>query len=114
MSLAVSPALLEQAERGEVDAAAFVDTVRASLPYAYQLIDRLRLSPFKMKAFWKDDFHRGDWNGCRPRIRFESRELAFRKCESSRMRHGVEIANLGIDRSVLRFTAVAAMPSLQV
>src|SRR3954465_9917432 len=33
MSLDVSPALLEQAERGEVDEAAFVDCVRNSLPY---------------------------------------------------------------------------------
>lgn len=38
MSLDVSPALLAQAERGEVDEAAFVDTVRTSLPYAYQMI----------------------------------------------------------------------------
>jgi hypothetical protein len=38
MSLDVSPALLAQAERGEVDEAAFVDTVRTSLPYAYEMI----------------------------------------------------------------------------
>jgi hypothetical protein len=38
MSLDVSPDLLEQARSGDVDAAAFVDTVRASLPYAYDLI----------------------------------------------------------------------------
>ncbi|MFI6350722.1 SCO5389 family protein [Streptomyces sp. NPDC050560] len=46
MSLDVSPALLEQAERGEVDEAAFVDCVRTSLPYAWEtissLVDRLR------------------------------------------------------------------------
>ena len=41
MSLDVSPALLAQAERGEVDEADFVDTVRTSLPYAYQLIEGL-------------------------------------------------------------------------
>ncbi|GAA1880289.1 SCO5389 family protein [Streptantibioticus ferralitis] len=41
MSLDVSPALLAQAERGEVDEAAFVDTVRTSLPYAYQMISGL-------------------------------------------------------------------------
>ena len=41
MSLDVSPALLEQARSGEVDEAAFVGTVRASLPYAYDLIASL-------------------------------------------------------------------------
>lgn len=41
MSLDVSPALLEQAHSGEVDDAAFLGTVRASLPYAYDLIARL-------------------------------------------------------------------------
>ncbi|QHC21447.1 SCO5389 family protein [Streptomyces sp. GS7] len=41
MSLDASPALLAQAERGEVDEAAFVDTVRTSLPYAYQMISGL-------------------------------------------------------------------------
>jgi hypothetical protein len=38
MSLDVPPALLRQAEQGDVDEAAFVDTVRHSLPYAYDLI----------------------------------------------------------------------------
>ncbi|MEU9129438.1 SCO5389 family protein [Kitasatospora sp. NPDC048540] len=41
MSLDVSPTLLAQAERDEVDESAFVDTVRTSLPYAYRLISRL-------------------------------------------------------------------------
>ncbi len=41
MSLDVSPALLAQAEQGEVDEAAFVGTVRASLPYAYRMIEGL-------------------------------------------------------------------------
>jgi hypothetical protein len=38
MSLAVPPDLLGQALRGEVDDAAFLDCVRASLPYAWNLI----------------------------------------------------------------------------
>ncbi|MEU4095843.1 SCO5389 family protein [Streptomyces sp. NPDC026673] len=46
MSLDVSPQLLADAERDDVDAQDFVDTVRISLPYAYNLIsglvDRLR------------------------------------------------------------------------
>lgn len=41
MSLDVSPALLAQAERGEVDEAAFVDCVRNSLPYAWAMISQL-------------------------------------------------------------------------
>jgi hypothetical protein len=38
MSLDVSPDLLDQARHGGVDEAAFVATVRHSLPYAYGLI----------------------------------------------------------------------------
>ncbi|MEC3974550.1 SCO5389 family protein [Amycolatopsis sp. H20-H5] len=38
MSLDVSPALLEKAERGEVDDAEFVACVRESLPYAWEII----------------------------------------------------------------------------
>lgn len=41
MSLDVSPALLEQAERGDVDEQEFVDCVRTSLPYAWELISSL-------------------------------------------------------------------------
>ncbi len=41
MSLDVSPALLAQAEAGEVAEADFVDAVRTSLPYAYRLIEEL-------------------------------------------------------------------------
>jgi hypothetical protein len=41
MSLTVSPELLEQARRGEVDDAAFADCVRTSLPYAWRVITGL-------------------------------------------------------------------------
>jgi hypothetical protein len=41
MSLTVSPNLLEQAHGGEVDDASFVDCVRASLPYAWDMISGL-------------------------------------------------------------------------
>ncbi|MET7638494.1 SCO5389 family protein [Streptomyces sp. NPDC005438] len=41
MSLDVPPALLEQAERGEVDEAAFVACVRDSLPYAWDMVSSL-------------------------------------------------------------------------
>ncbi|MEU9151860.1 SCO5389 family protein [Streptomyces sp. NPDC048417] len=41
MSLDVSPQLLAEAENGAVREEDFVETVRTSLPYAYQLIARL-------------------------------------------------------------------------
>ncbi|GAA2750843.1 MULTISPECIES: SCO5389 family protein [Kitasatospora] len=41
MSLDVSPALLEKAERGEVDETEFVDCVRTSLPFAWEMISSL-------------------------------------------------------------------------
>ncbi|MGP3968276.1 SCO5389 family protein [Streptomyces sp. 6N223] len=41
MSLDVSPVLIEQAERGEVDEAEFIDCVRNSLPYAWDMISSL-------------------------------------------------------------------------
>ncbi len=41
MSLAVPTDLLEQAQRGEVDDAAFLDCVRDSLPYAWEVITGL-------------------------------------------------------------------------
>jgi hypothetical protein len=41
MSLTVSPALLAQANRGEVDDAVFLDCVRTSLPYAWEVITGL-------------------------------------------------------------------------
>lgn len=41
MSLDVSPALLQQAERGEVDERQFVDCVRTSLPFAWEMISSL-------------------------------------------------------------------------
>lgn len=41
MSLTVSPQLLHQAQSGDVDDAAFVDCIRTSLPYAWQVITGL-------------------------------------------------------------------------
>ncbi|KLL11419.1 MULTISPECIES: SCO5389 family protein [Protofrankia] len=41
MSLTVSPDLLAQAERGHVPDDAFLTCVRDSLPYAYELVERL-------------------------------------------------------------------------
>jgi hypothetical protein len=41
MSLDVSPELIEQAERGEVDNEEFVRTVARSLPYAWQIMSRV-------------------------------------------------------------------------
>jgi hypothetical protein len=41
MSLTVPPALIEQAQSGKVDEAAFVDCVQTSLPYAWSVVTRL-------------------------------------------------------------------------
>jgi len=41
MSLTVSPELLDQARHGDVDDAAFIACIQASLPYAWQLISSL-------------------------------------------------------------------------
>lgn len=41
MSLDVPTALLERAARGEVDDDAFVDVVRTSLPYAWQVVSEV-------------------------------------------------------------------------
>ncbi|MFC6886942.1 MULTISPECIES: SCO5389 family protein [Actinomadura] len=41
MSLDVSPELLEDAQRGEIDDKAFVECIRTSLPYAWEMISGL-------------------------------------------------------------------------
>jgi len=41
MSLTVPRDLLEQARRGEVDDAAFIDCIRTSLPYAWGMVSSL-------------------------------------------------------------------------
>ncbi|TDD61827.1 hypothetical protein E1293_44635 [Actinomadura darangshiensis] len=41
MSLDVTPELLETAQKGEVDDAAFVECIRTSLPYAWDMISGL-------------------------------------------------------------------------
>jgi hypothetical protein len=41
MSLTVSPALLEQAQRGDVSQSDFLTCIKESLPYAWQLIEEL-------------------------------------------------------------------------
>ena len=41
MSLDVPTALLERAERGEIDDASFVDCVRSSLPYAWEVVSEV-------------------------------------------------------------------------
>ncbi|MEV5706259.1 SCO5389 family protein [Actinoallomurus sp. NPDC052274] len=41
MSLTVSPELLDRAQRDELDDAAFVECIRTSLPYAWQVVEGL-------------------------------------------------------------------------
>src|SRR3984957_16810991 len=57
MSLTVSPALLEQARHSDVDDAAFTDCIRASLPYAWDLIAGLAAG-----------LHAGDADGADNRV----------------------------------------------
>jgi hypothetical protein len=58
MSLDVSPELIEQAERGEIDEREFVRTVAASLPYAWavtsRVADRLRTGETTAGGFAED------------------------------------------------------------
>jgi NucS shadow ORF len=44
MSLAVFPELLDQARYGDIDDAAFIACIQASLPYAWQLVNGLTRS----------------------------------------------------------------------
>jgi hypothetical protein len=55
MSLDVAPELLDQAERGEIDEAEFVATVRRSLPYAYSLIERVSRQAYVVDAPFADN-----------------------------------------------------------
>ena len=55
MSLDVAPELLEQATNGEVDEAAFVATVRRSLPYAYALIGRVSAEAYTGQGPFADN-----------------------------------------------------------
>ena len=55
MSLDVSPELLAQAERGPVDEADFVATVRESLPYAYRTVEGLAARLREAAAPFVDD-----------------------------------------------------------
>lgn len=55
MSLDVSPTLLAEAERGDIREADFVDTVRTSLPYAYDLIASLATELHDGKAEFTDN-----------------------------------------------------------
>src|SRR2546421_6834610 len=58
MSLDVSPELIEQAERGEIDESEFVRTVARSLPYAWavtsRVADRLRRGDTEGRSFADD------------------------------------------------------------
>ncbi|MET7572349.1 SCO5389 family protein [Streptomyces sp. NPDC005492] len=55
MSLDVSPKLLAEAEQGDIREADFVDTVRTSLPYAYDLVAGLATELHDSKAEFTDN-----------------------------------------------------------
>ncbi|NJR48799.1 MAG: hypothetical protein HC780_03785 [Leptolyngbyaceae cyanobacterium CSU_1_3] len=52
MSLNVSEALIQQAAAGEVDEKAFVETIRQSLPYAWNIIEKLSYSIHQEGEEW--------------------------------------------------------------
>jgi hypothetical protein len=41
MSLSISPQLLQQAEEGQVNEEAFVESIKQSLPYAFEVVEQL-------------------------------------------------------------------------
>lgn len=55
MSLDVPPSLLAQAEHGEINEAAFVATVRDSLPYAWETISGLVAHADSTLSDWADN-----------------------------------------------------------
>jgi hypothetical protein len=55
MSLDVSPKLLAEAEQGDIREEDFVDTVRTSLPYAYDLIASLATELRDSQAVFTDN-----------------------------------------------------------
>lgn len=52
MSLNVSEALIQQAAAGEVDEQAFVETIRQSLPYAWNIVEKLSHSIHQEGEEW--------------------------------------------------------------
>jgi hypothetical protein len=52
MSLNVSETLIQQAAAGEVDEKAFVETIRQSLPYAWNIVEKLPYSIHQEDKEW--------------------------------------------------------------
>ncbi|NJO80323.1 MAG: hypothetical protein HC827_18645 [Cyanobacteria bacterium RM1_2_2] len=52
MSLDVSEALVQQAEIGNVDEQAFVETIRQSLPYAWGIVEKLSYRIYQQGEEW--------------------------------------------------------------
>ena len=52
MSLNVSETLLQQAAAGDVDEQAFVETIRQSLPYAWNIVEKLSYSIHQNGEEW--------------------------------------------------------------
>ncbi len=55
MSLTVSPALLEQAQNGEIQQRDFLACIQSSLPYAWQLVESLAASLAQNPANFVDN-----------------------------------------------------------
>ncbi|WOD40094.1 SCO5389 family protein [Nodosilinea sp. E11] len=54
MSLMVGALLIDQAERNQIDEAAFVESIRQSLPYAWGIVEQLAHTVDSQGADWAD------------------------------------------------------------
>jgi hypothetical protein len=116
MSLSVPPALLERARDGEVDDAAFLECVAASLPYAWEMIAGLvrELGPAGGELAANevpppDDAARGELlrlmasDAMRGAVeRHYGVRLAFQNC------HRVAVFRPGADAAYAQFTSARA------
>ncbi len=101
MSLDVSPALLDAAERGDVSDAEFVECVRTSLPYAWDLISTVAADLENTDADFAD-------NEVPPPTEVERGQL-LRALASDAIRGGLE-RHFGVKLAFQNCHRVAAFP----
>ena len=106
MSLDVSDELLTQAEAGEVDPAAFLETVRISLPYAYAMVERLAADLAAGRT--TDGFGFAD-NSTAPETEAERGQL-LRALASNAIRSSLE-AHFGVALAFQNCHRLAAFPA---
>jgi uncharacterized ParB-like nuclease family protein len=105
MSLDVPPELLAKAEAGPVDPADFLETVRASLPYAYAMVERLAKN---LQAGQTDGRAFAD-NVIPPQTEAERGQL-LRALSSNAIRAGLE-RHFGVSLAFQNCHRLAAFPA---